>query len=172
MKLKNILKVVTVALMLLGCASMQPIAESDRAFDKVIEAPGYSKEQIYSSVKIWIAENFRSAKSVIDLDSKDDGTIIGKGIIPYPCSGMDCMAKSDWKVPFTMRVDIKDEKFRISFTNINLSWPASYGSGISSSAYDGPVNNQGDMDAIKPALLNLGDEILKSMNSNKSNDNW
>jgi len=172
MKFRNLIAIFGVALVMGGCASMQPVAESDKTFERVVEAPGNSKEQIYTSIKIWIAENFKSAKSVIELDSKEDGLIIGNGIIQYPCSGMDCLAKGDWKVPFTMRVDMKDTKFKISFSNIKLSWPASYSSGISSPAYNGSVNSQGDMDVIKPALLKFGDEILISINSSKSKSDW
>jgi len=172
MNIRNIIAILGVALVLGGCAGMQPVAEADRTFERVVEAPNHTKDQIYTSTKIWIAENFKSAKSVIELDSKEDGIIIGNGIIQYPCSGMDCLAKNDWKVPFTMRVDMKDDKFKITFSNIKLSWPASYSSGISSPAYDGPVNSQGDMDAIKPALLKFGDEILASINSSKSKSDW
>ncbi len=172
MKLRNIIATVGVALALSGCAGMQPVAETDRTFERIVEAPDYSKDQIYNSTKIWIAENFKSAKSVIEIDSKEDGIIIGNGIIQYPCSGMECLAKSDWKVPFTMRVDMKDQKFRISFFNIKLSWPASYSSGILSPAYDGPVNSQGDMNAIKPALLKFGDEIMASIDYSKSKSDW
>src|SRR5690606_19003011 len=151
---------------------MQPLSEADRTFSSVVEAPGYTKDQIYQATKVWIAENFRSAKSVIELDSEKDGVIIGNGVIKYPCSGISCIAKNDWKVPFTMRVDMKDQKFRISFSNIRLTWPASYSSGISSAAHDGPVSTQGDMNAIKPILLNFGNEILSSMTTNKSKSNW
>lgn len=172
MKLRSLLVTVLIVFALAGCAGMQPVKEEDRTFATVVETPGHSRDQIYNSVKIWIAENFRSAKSVIELDSKEEGIIIGNGIINYPCSGMDCMAKHDWKVPFTMRVDMKDEKFRLSFSNIKLSWPASYNSGISSPAYNGPVNSQGDMDAIKPVLLKFGDEIKASIGSSKNSSDW
>ncbi len=172
MKLKNFIAIFGITLILSGCASMQPVSEADRSFERVVDASSYSKDQIYTATKIWIAENFKSAKSVIELDSKDDGIIIGNGIIQYPCSGMDCLSKSNWKVPFTMRVDMKDQKFKISFSNIKLSWPSSYSSGISSPAYNGPVNSQGDMDAIKPALLKFGDDILASINSSKNNSDW
>lgn len=168
MKFGNLIAIFGVVLVMSGCASMQPVAETDRTFERVMMAPSHSKDQIYISTKIWIAENFKSAKSVIELDSKEEGIIIGNGIIQYPCSGMECLGKGDWKVPFTMRVDMKDQKFKISFSNIKLSWPASYSSGIFNPAYDGPVNSQGDMQVIKPALLKFGDEILASINSSKS----
>lgn len=173
MKLRKFILILGIAVTLNGCAGMQPVSQTDKTFERVVETPGYTKDQIYSSTKIWIAEHFKSAKSVIELDSKEDGIIIGNGIIKYPCSGIECLAKGDWNVPFTMRVDMKDQKFKITFTNIKLSWSSSYSSGISSPAYDGPVNSQGDMDAIKPALLKFGDEINASI-TNASNEkrNW
>ena len=165
---KKFIATIGAILALNGCTSVQPIIESDRTFERVVNAPGYKKEQIYNSTKIWIAENFKSAKAVIELDSKEEGILIGNGIIKYPCDGMECLAKSDWKVPFTMRVDIKDQKFKISFSNIKLSWPASSSSGIISPAYDGPINLQDDMNKIKPVLLKFADDIMTSMNSNKN----
>ena len=76
-------------LFLTGCAGLQPITDSDRTFERVVEAPGYSKEQIFNGTKIWIAENFKSAKAVLEYENKDTGTIIGNGIISYPCSGLE-----------------------------------------------------------------------------------
>lgn len=165
MKFRNIMATFGLAFIMSGCAGQelyQPISESDRTFERVVEAPGYSKEEIYTSTKIWIAENFNSAKSVIEIDSEKDGLIIGNGMIQYPCEGTNCFVKGDWKVPFTMRVDMKDERFKLSFINIQLSWPG----------YDGPVNAQADMDAIKPALLEFGDEILASMKASENSDDW
>ena len=38
---------------------------------------------LYTKAKLWIAENFRSANDVIQLDSPETGTIICKGIYVY-----------------------------------------------------------------------------------------
>ena len=156
-----------------GCAGMQPISEADKTIERVVEAPNYSKDQIFSATKIWVAENFKSAKSVIEYENKEEGTIIGNGVIAYPCSGMDCLAKSDWKVPFTMRVDMKNEKFKLTFTNMQLAWPASVSGATYTRANDGsPIYYQGDIDKIKPALLKFGYELQASMNNNKKSSNW
>jgi len=53
-----------------GCAGLQPIADADRTFERIVEAPGYSKKQIFNGTKIWIAENFRSAKAVLEYENK------------------------------------------------------------------------------------------------------
>lgn len=159
--------------MMSGCAGMQPIQETDRTFDGVFEAPGFSRDKIFTSTKIWIAENFRSAKSVIEYENKEEGTLIGNGIIPYPCSGLECIAKADWKVPFTMRIDMKDNKFKLTFSNIRLSWPPSYNTTFgASSGHDGPVSLQSDIDAIKPKLLDFGNQIVGSMNTSKKSSDW
>lgn len=159
-------------LFLAGCAGSQPVADEDRTFERVVEAPGYSKEQIFNGTKIWIAENFKSAKAVLEYENKDEGTLIGNGIISYPCSGLGCIDKEHWKVPFTMRVDIKDQKFRLTFINLHFSYPPSYYGRATFSGYDGPIRTQGQLDAIRPLLLKFGDELLASFGKEKGKSNW
>lgn len=142
----------------------------DRTIEKVFEAPGYSKEQIFNGAKIWISENFRSAKAVLEYENKEAGTIIGNGIIPYPHGGFfEAIAKEGWEVPFTMRVDTKDQKFRLTFTNLRLKWDAQY---KGRAAYDGPIGRQADFDTIKPVLLNFGDKIIASFGKDTIKSDW
>lgn len=170
---------VLVAALLLGVISGQASAkggaptDEERTIVQVYEAPDYTKEQIYAATKMWIAENFKSAKAVIEYENKDEGTIIGNGIIRYPCGGaFSCIAKADWTVPFTMRVESKDGRFRLTFTNIHLAWPARYSSGIATSAHDGPINQRSDLDRIRPELLKLGERLQASMGKAQASDDW
>lgn len=157
----------------LASAKRSPLTEEDRTIVQVFEVPGYTKDQVYSAARMWIAENFKSAKAVIEYENRDEGTIIGNGIINYPCGGaFSCMAKADWTVPFTMRVESKDGRFRLTFTNVHLAWPASYGSGIVTPAHDGPVNQRSDMEKIGPELLKLGERIQASMGNAAASDDW
>jgi len=72
-----------------------------------------------------------------------------------------------------MRVDIKDQKFRITFSNLNLSWPASYDRTFGAQpAHDGPIVNKGDLDAVRPGLLKFGDKLLASFGKDKGKGNW
>jgi len=166
--------VAALAVIVSGCAGMQPVSEADRTFDGVFEAPGFSKDQIFTATKIWIAEHFRSAKSVIEYENKEDGTLIGNGIIPYPCSSaLECLGKPNWMIPFTMRVDMKDQRFKLTFSNIRLSWPPSYNSTFGAqSGHDAPVSRQSDLDAIKPKLLNFGGDIVTSIRNNSGSKNF
>lgn len=160
------------AALLSGCAGMQPISEADRTFNAVYEVPEATKEKIFTATKIWIAENFRSAKAVIEYENKEEGTLIGNGVIPYPCSGLDCVAKGNWTVPFTMRVDMKDQKFKLTFTNISIARPPLYANGVYYPAGNDPIHLQGDLDSIKPRLLSFGNELITSIRNNTGPKNW
>jgi len=164
-----------ILILLSGCAGMMPakVAVEDLTIERIVPAPGYSKEQIFNGTKIWIAENFSSAKSVIEHEDKEAGVFIGNGIISYPCyvGGMECRAKASWTVPFKMRVDIKDQRFRVTFTNVRISWPATYGQ-FASPAYDRLAEYQEELNLIKPVLLNFGDKILASFQKDKVKNDW
>lgn len=162
-----------VMLGLIGCASIQPVAETDQTFNKVFEVPGFSKDRIFDGTKIWIAENFRSAKAVLEYENKEAGTIIGNGVTQLPCTGLACVSSSDRKIHFTMRVDIKENKFKTTFTNLQLSRPPSYDPLLGArKGYKGPIHTQGDMDKVKPILLQYGDGILTSLNKEVEKSDW
>lgn len=163
---------VVLAIMVSGCAGMLPIAEADRTFNAVFETPGSSKDKIFNATKVWIAENFRSAKAVIEYENKEEGTLIGNGVIPYPCSGLECVAKANWTVPFTMRVDMKEQKFKLTFTNISIARPPLYANGVYYPAGNDPIQNQGDLDSIKPKLLGFGNALISSIHKDSGSKNW
>lgn len=150
----------------------EPITDEERTIVQVYEAPGFTKDQLYTTARMWIAQNFKSAKAVIEYENKDEGTIIGNGNIPFPCKGFDCLGFGDTRVPFTMKVETKDGKIRITFTNINMAWPASYNGGIPIRAADGPVRQRRHYEAIKPELLKMGDQIVASAGQVKTDSNW
>ena len=157
---------------LIGCAGLQQVKQEDLTIQRVVEVSDYTKHQVYDQCKIWIAENFRSAKAVIEHDDRENCTLIGNGIIKYPCSGIECIAKSDWKVHFTMRIDTKDGKFRQTFSNLQLSWPARVDSLGYHAPHQGPIVTQGDLNTVKPKLLEMGDQIQAAMTKPKLKSDW
>lgn len=148
--------------------SMEPVPEGEKEVSTVYQAPGKSRDEIYNEARIWVAESFRSADAVLEHEDPDSGVIIGNGVVSYPCEGMGCMVKSDWDVNFTMRVDVKPERFKVDFKNIRLSWPATDGM----PAYDGPVNQKQDMDKIRAALVEMSDEMHEHIVSGSKSDDW
>jgi hypothetical protein len=137
----------------------------DGTIKKIFDAPGYSKEQIFDGAKIWISENFRSAKAVLEYENKETGIIIGNGNIPFPCQGWKCMGTGGWKLSFTMRTDIKDQKFRLTFTNLRVF-------GTDRGLYDGPIGRESTFNNVKDKLSEFGNQMLASFKKEKSKDNW
>ena len=169
--------VISILMVLSGCvgglAGLEEAPESERTFEKIVEVPGASKDRIFESTKVWIAQNFRSAKAVLEYENKVEGRIIGNGAIDYPCSGMECLGKGNWKVIFTMQVDIKEQKFKQTFTNLVLSVPPTYNSTFGvQSGFERPVWQKGDLNSIKPALLKFGDQLAASIQNSKARENW
>ena len=144
---------------LIGCAGMKQVKQEDLTIQQVVEAPGFSKYQIYDYCKIWFAENFRWPKVVIKHDDRENCCLIGNGIVNYPCQGLECIAKGDWHVHFTMRIDTEDGKFRQTFSNLEVCRPARTDSDGYHHAYRGPIDTQEDLDRIKPALLEMANQI-------------
>ena len=98
---------------------------------------------------------------------------MGNGSIPYPCNGFDCLGREDWKIPFTVRVDIKDQKFRLTFSNLRLTWPPFYNRTFGAQpGLDRPLATQDEFNTVKPTLLRLGDQLLASLNKEKGKDKW
>jgi hypothetical protein len=82
---------------------------------KVIDLPGLKKDEIYVRTLSYFTYNYTSGKSVIQLQEKENGLIIGKGLYEnvHVGAGLVTTEVSAWHV---IRIDIKDEKVRIIVT--------------------------------------------------------
>ena len=149
-----------------------PLTEKEKEISGIYEATGYKKDELFNAINVWLAENYNSSKDVIQYSNLKQGVLIGKGNIAYPCDGFSCVAKHDWKIHYTAKIDVKDEKFRLTFDNLQLSWPASHSGGVTSSAYKGPLTKKDDYDLLRPVLLKQGESIKASLHSSVSSDNW
>jgi hypothetical protein len=167
-------KVVLLSSVILAISACQttPLTKEDKSISNTYDVQGANKKDLYHNVNVWMAENYNSSKEVIQYSNEEKGVIVGKGNIRYPCDGFSCLGKSNWRVHYTMKVDVKDGKFRTSFDNLELSWPASYSGGISSPAYQGPVHNKSDYDLIRPILLEQGKGIKDSLTNEKAESDW
>jgi hypothetical protein len=111
------------AVSLFGCAGMEQAKDADKPIELIFDAPGKTKDQLFSATKSWIAETFVSAKAVIDDADKDAGRIIAKGRVVSPCKqGMGCLLTK--YIAFTLRIDMKDGKARMTFSNLSVISPS------------------------------------------------
>ncbi len=83
-----------------------------------------SKTDLYLKGKEWIATTFKSANDVIQMDDKEGGIIIGKGVIKIDPTCEVCGASGIHKtqsgfIEFTFKIEFKDGRYRYEFTNFN-----------------------------------------------------
>lgn len=140
---------------------------------QVVEIPNISKDKIYSNSKQWVAINFKSANDVIQMDDKESGVLIGKGNFKYPCKS--CWLESKDLIKFTIKIEVKDNKSRITFSDIQRHIPADINLGLPS--YDVPVIYKGGrINGLQPVKEKFDDLIKDYQNTviqtAKANDEW
>lgn len=106
----------------------------------VIDSIPKNKEQIYVAVNDWFARSFNDGKSVIQLNDKDAGVIIGKGHISNMGSTMSFASNADISADVIIRVDMKDGRMRIT-TSIQ-KYEMEKGTGVLGALAGGPAAYQ------------------------------
>lgn len=150
-------------LMLSGCAALDKAADADQPIEFVIDAPGKTKTQLFSTSKSWIAETFVSGKDVVDDADKESGRIIAKGRIKHPC--VESFGCGSLFIGFTLRIDTKDEKLRATFTRPTRYTPyesghflgLTYIQGVAQS--ESPITTNGDLADAKAGFKVLSEEL-------------
>ncbi len=139
MIMKNIFKLIfwfSPLLVILSCAGQMPLPQNEVVYQEVIEISGKTKEELYENSLKWMAEIFNSSKAVIQYQNKDNGEIIGKGILPVKYTFAPVNTN------FTLIIEIKDEKIRMTFKDM----------GFDNSM---PFNNNNQLDAFKSAAFDM-----------------
>lgn len=148
------------ALMLV--AAQLAIAANDGRFSveiiKEIEMP---KEQIYDNTLLWMAETFVSSEDVIDLQNREMGKIVGNAI-----TVIDGGWLGDTTFRYSLKVDIKDQKFRATYSNVLL---------VSSDMAEKPVESA-NRKMLYPKATKRFEELTDSLYayllSAENNDDW
>lgn len=174
--MKNIFLSCLFCLSLVGCATTTNTTTVPVKFEKVYEINGLKQDKIYDGARQWFATSFRSANAVIQYEDKAVGSIIGKGNMPYRCSGFaDCMiVTAGDRVDFTVRVDTKDGKMRVSYDNLVHYKPAQMNGGVRIPESNNPITESSPSAKITLDELNKSaDEMaVKIQSQEKINSNW
>jgi hypothetical protein len=100
-------------------------------YSGVVNVDSVNSKELYVRAHTWFANTFKSAQSVIQLDDKEAGKIIGKGFIqvitPIKPKAKNILIGD---VYFTLEIQTKDGKYKYDFTNF------SYKNDISDDKYD------------------------------------
>lgn len=90
------------------------------------------KERLFSVAKDWVSRTFKSSKSVIDYEDKEEGKLICKGITKQSFKAM-LGGRDEITLNFTLDFTFKDGKYRMQIYNL-LPVQTNY-------SFDGSKNN-------------------------------
>lgn len=144
------------------------------AMDKIEiirDIPNMPKDKIYTATKQWIAKNFVSAQDVIQFDDKETGSLILKGNVDYPCSNnWSCTHRgiTNDVIDFTMKIDVKDQKIRITVDDVLFSTLNSFGKEIEK------IPNKKQEVVFGKRLSGLSNSLILAVEgaSEVKNDDW
>ena len=139
-------------------------------YQAVVMVEGVPAPELYSRAKLWVSKTYRSGKAVIDLDDKDAGRIVAKGIFVVPYAGIDTM-----DIRHEMTVEVKEGRFRYTLTDMaNLITKGQY------AGTEGPLEDQAKnpffgrktWERVHANCLEIIDSLVKAMNQPASADSW
>ena len=158
MKTLKITTMVLAFFLLSGCSSLQvktlPITPIE--ITEVVNVPNQSKSDIFNFAREWFTTYFVSGEAVIDYENKDAGTIIGKSIAK---NGYGFLGSRYYKIHYKLKVDVKDNKMRITGTLTRYTQTDNrilY----TDSTYTTPERESQAKTTIKEAISNLKDYVL------------
>jgi hypothetical protein len=129
-------KLLFLLLFMPGIANAQEFTNNSKSIIGVFEVKDKTKSQIFSSINKWIAINYNSSKNVVQMSDLESGTIIVKGINDIQQKSYGNILYPNMKnIPeyvtvnynHMIEINIKDNKYRIIYTLINIASEKNYG---------------------------------------------
>ncbi len=145
-----------------SCASMPVAPMGERSEQKVHEVD-LAKNEIYDISLEWMARTFYDNKEVIEIKDKENGKIIGKGIVMF--KGKIGWFSADIPCRFTLTVEAKDNKYRTTYNN----FVALHGESQSRPV---PLEEKAYVDAVKAKLAVVDEDLYGYLKKYKSNPHW
>jgi hypothetical protein len=79
-----------------------------------------AKNNIYDQTVIWMAENFKSSKAVVEVKDKELGVIVGNTSVNANISIAKWLPAVYNLFAFKIKIEMKDGKFRMTFSNVKM----------------------------------------------------
>ncbi|WP_195373926.1 DUF4468 domain-containing protein [Bacteroides stercoris] len=111
-------------------------------YTQIVDCGKATKEQLYVILNYWFTATFNDANSVIKLNDKELGTIIGEGFVDGISEHLGGMSRYKVSITPIIKVDIKDTKIRITYTLQYYNIIKVIGGGIISAFSDGTQRPQ------------------------------
>lgn len=90
------------------------------AFTEVVEVPGATQQQLYSRAYEWVVKAYNSANNVVQMQDKESGKIIIKGLTRVSANGYPAGT-----VSHTLSIYLKDGRYKYVLTDFSHEAPIS-----------------------------------------------
>lgn len=145
-----------------GCASspeLEPAPAEDLFFQKIISVPGYARDDLFEGAKAWV-KSFSNSLDLIQFSNRPQGIIMAKTAIPHERYS-NFKGTEQFELRFTLIVEAKDGKIRVTFKNWGL---------VNIFGYQTIVI--GDTETIKTRMDATVQALEKSFTVIKEDKNW
>lgn len=85
-------------------------------YTEIINCGTQTKEQLYTKLNYWFASTFNDANSVIQMNDKENGTIIGVGFVEGIADHIGGFNQYVVHIRPVIKVDIKDTRIRVTYS--------------------------------------------------------
>jgi len=104
-------------------------------YTEVVGVDGVPASELYSRAKLWIANTYKSAEAVIDMDDKDTSTIIARGTFAIK------YLTGSWDIRHSITISAKDGRYKYTINRIGVVQEATFIKGIGAvPAYDEDID--------------------------------
>lgn len=148
--MKKIIVLIAMAGLFVSCAHHKIVPIEERQVQFVHEVD-LTKDQIFDRTMKWFALTFVDSKSVLKVENRDGGQIVGK-------AGTYIKRLMAIPIGFSVCVDIKDAKYRTTYKDFTIG------------TIDLTAEYEIDIIDIKREVERLDKELLAHLKTN--DDNW
>lgn len=112
--------------LLLGYSKLSAAQGEPLAFQSVVVVDSVTKQQLYERARLWFNDYFKNAEAVLQVSDKEAGEFIGKPILYtwYNSRYLGRDHKLVLKMPVTIRVRVKDGKYKYEIYDITTYYDA------------------------------------------------
>lgn len=152
-------------------------------YSGIIKVDSINSQELYLRARIWFVHSFVSAKNVIQLDEKESGRIIGKGIFDVSDNNNHnsiVYVPIIGTVDFTVEIQTKDERYKYVFSDFSYKINGETEKDLKSSSVfkNGMFQKRLDIQwaDIKQntnmTILNMIESLKKSIGKKDDADKW
>ena len=155
-----------------------PLVEKEVTYTNVVTVDSVKATELYIRAKLWLADAYKSSKDVIQVEDKEAGQIVGKGIASVNWQST-FMSISETKVYHTITIQVKDGRYRYEISSFLVKYDYKSGNTIQHAestliqwSKNREENSKKYFANVDEVFKKLIASLEKAMNKPSKSSNW